>query len=148
MTYSEKLKDPRWQRLRLEIMKRDDFSCQLCGSKTETLHVHHKYYLIGNDPWVYPDESLVTLCEGCHSQEEELKVCQTYFLRQWMDRGFMNTDFERVHLAYDMKKELWMRFFDVSHNERFLAELETLMRKHNRYQLDTYQSGAIEDLPF
>ena len=66
MTYSEKLKDPRWQRKRLEILQRDDWACCNCGAKTETLHVHHGYYERGLDPWEYRDDTLWTLCEGCH----------------------------------------------------------------------------------
>lgn len=65
-SYSDKLKDPRWQRRRLEIMGRDDFHCAECGSETETLHVHHKAYVRGKEPWDYPDAMLITLCEGCH----------------------------------------------------------------------------------
>jgi hypothetical protein len=64
--YSEKLKDPRWQKMRLKILERDDFACQICGDSEETLHVHHKRYVWGNDPWDYPDEVFATLCEECH----------------------------------------------------------------------------------
>jgi hypothetical protein len=39
MTYSEKLKDPRWQKKRLEVMKRDDFKCKLCNDETTTLQI-------------------------------------------------------------------------------------------------------------
>jgi 5-methylcytosine-specific restriction endonuclease McrA len=34
-TYGDKLKDPRWQKRRLEIFKRDEWTCQQCGD-TET----------------------------------------------------------------------------------------------------------------
>jgi 5-methylcytosine-specific restriction endonuclease McrA len=30
------------------------------------LQVHHKYYVINNLPWEYPDDSLITLCSDCH----------------------------------------------------------------------------------
>ena len=70
MTYSEKLRDPRWQKLRLEIMGRDEFRCRLCRSKEKTLNVHHSYYSKGANPWDYPNDSLVTVCEGCHKLME------------------------------------------------------------------------------
>jgi hypothetical protein len=70
MTYYQQLKDPRWQRTRLEIMQRDDFTCQQCGSKDQTLHVHHKHYTYGNAPWDYKPEVLITLCMDCHQSEE------------------------------------------------------------------------------
>lgn len=67
-TYSEKLKDPRWQRRRLEIMERDVFQCQMCFDRDNTLTVHHKEYLKGLEPWEYEDDLLVTLCERCHKK--------------------------------------------------------------------------------
>ena len=66
MTYSEKLKDPRWQKRRLEIMQRDSFACCKCKDAASTLHVHHKEYRKGKAPWDYPDELLETLCFRCH----------------------------------------------------------------------------------
>lgn len=71
--YSELLKDPRWQKKRLKIMERDDWMCKGCGSKTETLHVHHLNYIWGGKPWEAEDDDLVTLCEDCHKMEEGLK---------------------------------------------------------------------------
>jgi len=34
----------------------------------KNLHVHHKYYQIGNQPWEYPNDALVTLCWNCHEE--------------------------------------------------------------------------------
>lgn len=67
MTYSEKLKDPRWQKKRLEILKRDNWTCQNCQSTTKTLHVHHLKY--NGNPWEANNNDLQTLCEDCHEQE-------------------------------------------------------------------------------
>jgi len=72
--YFEKLKDPRWQRKRLEVMQRDDYQCRECHSETKTLHVHHTYYEKNTEPWEYPAQSLVTLCEECHNQTEYLRL--------------------------------------------------------------------------
>lgn len=71
-TYLELLKDPRWQKRRLEIFERDGFACTNCESKLNTLHLHHIRYSIGN-PWDAPDEYLTTLCEICHMAEEKYK---------------------------------------------------------------------------
>ncbi len=65
-TYYEKLKDPRWQKLRLEVMSRDEFKCRCCHAATETLNVHHAFYAKGRDPWDYESHTLHTLCESCH----------------------------------------------------------------------------------
>jgi len=67
--YSEKLKDPRWQKLRLRVMERDQFTCQICYDVESTLNVHHRNYVHGFDPWDYHMSDLVTLCEDCHESE-------------------------------------------------------------------------------
>lgn len=68
-TYREKLLDPRWQKRRLHILERDGWECVLCGVDNLTLHVHHKRYIRGKQPWDAPDDALVTLCERCHTNE-------------------------------------------------------------------------------
>jgi 5-methylcytosine-specific restriction endonuclease McrA len=89
--YSELLKDPRWQRVRLKILERDKWQCQGCGEKEKTLHVHHKFYQVGFMPWDYNDEILITLCEECHlSEEQRIKEngsvsCAKYLLRVWYE---------------------------------------------------------------
>jgi hypothetical protein len=72
--YAELLKDPRWQRKRLEILERDGFSCLRCGSDTKTLHVHHRIYRKGVKPWEYEDAIYDTLCEDCHSDVTSLQT--------------------------------------------------------------------------
>lgn len=67
-TYSEKLKDPRWQKKRLEVFQRDGFRCQLCDDDKTTLAVHHKKYASGKNPWDYDNNLLITLCENCHDK--------------------------------------------------------------------------------
>ena len=71
MSYSEKLKDPKWQQMRLKIMERDGFACRKCAAKDKTLHVHHFYYTKGAEPWEYDPSALITLCEGCHEDVEK-----------------------------------------------------------------------------
>jgi hypothetical protein len=68
MTYSEKLRDPKWQKKRLEVFKRDKFTCQICMAKDKTLAVHHKKYVKGKEPWDYKNEYLITLCVDCHEK--------------------------------------------------------------------------------
>lgn len=66
LTYGEKLKDPRWQRLRLEVFQRDDFTCVRCKRSSISLHIHHKKYFQNAEPWEYDPAFLETLCEDCH----------------------------------------------------------------------------------
>lgn len=72
-SYRDLLKHPEWQRKRTEVLNRDDFTCQLCGDKGTTLHVHHHQYIGGNLPWEYPLENFITYCEICHQIVESLK---------------------------------------------------------------------------
>ena len=72
-TYAEKLLDPRWQRRRLEILARAEFSCEHCQDDTSTLHVHHKHYRSRTDPWDYADHELVALCWRCHEDWHEVR---------------------------------------------------------------------------
>jgi len=78
--WSSAFRDSRWQKLRLEIMERDGWTCKSCGAsgKGVTLNVHHAYYESGKAPWEYPADTLVTWCEDCHekrhSTQKELLV--------------------------------------------------------------------------
>jgi hypothetical protein len=65
-TYYQKLKDPRWQKLRLEAMQKADFCCEMCYDKESPLNVHHKEYFKGHEPWEYHVNQLAVLCESCH----------------------------------------------------------------------------------
>lgn len=68
MEYKDQIKSPKWQKKRLEILKRDEFTCQECGNKEQTLHIHHKHYNKGAKIWEYENWELTTLCEDCHSK--------------------------------------------------------------------------------
>lgn len=70
-TYSELLRDPRWQRKRLEVFQRDKFCCLMCGSNEDTLHVHHLKYC--KNPWDVSNDELQTLCFLCHEVAELAK---------------------------------------------------------------------------
>lgn len=71
MTYSEKLKDPRWQKKRLEILQAHNFTCDGCADHEKTLHVHHGYYQRDLQPWEYSNETLHVFCEECHLERED-----------------------------------------------------------------------------
>jgi len=66
--YSDKLKDPRWQKLRLKVFDRDNWQCCECGDDCSTLHVHHLTYKHGKEPWEYEESNFKTLCENCHDK--------------------------------------------------------------------------------
>ena len=65
--YQTKLRDPRWQRRRLEKMQEADWQCEICGDDKSELHVHHREYWPDFEPWDYPLEQLRCLCRDCHT---------------------------------------------------------------------------------
>jgi hypothetical protein len=66
MSYADLLRDPRWQRKRLEALEAAQWMCSICYSKIKTLNVHHRFYRHGAKPWEYERDELEVLCEGCH----------------------------------------------------------------------------------
>ena len=79
MTYSQKLKDPRWQRRRLQVLEAANWKCERCEAADKTLHVHHNFYRSKSEPWEYPSHAFAALCEECHELAEvdrrELQSC-------------------------------------------------------------------------
>ncbi len=70
--YSELLKDPRWQKLRLRVFDRDEWRCRACHSKEKTLHAHHLFYSReAEGPWDYELSDILTLCDDCHENEHQ-----------------------------------------------------------------------------
>jgi len=75
--YIEKLNDKRWIRKRNRIFKRDKYRCTACGGK-ENIQVHHNFYYSDyRDPWLYPDDSLLTVCRKCHLEFHEHHETET-----------------------------------------------------------------------
>ena len=69
--YRKLLKDYRWYEKRMEILERDNFTCQCCGIESDNgvpLNVHHRYYIEGRMPWQYPNSALIILCDDCHKR--------------------------------------------------------------------------------
>lgn len=80
MAYSDDLKDPRWQRKRLERLQLAAWCCEDCDSDAKTLHVHHKFYRRGAKPWEYEDHELLVLCEDCHADRHHSQARITEWL--------------------------------------------------------------------
>lgn len=100
MSYYEKLKHPRWQRKRLEILNRDNFKCTRCNSSELTLHVHHIKYFKG-EPWDTPNEYLTTLCFLCHKLEEGLKDAPQDLLKAFDSNGWSNENMYALSLLIE-----------------------------------------------
>lgn len=72
MTYKEQLKHPLWQKKRLEIFNRDNFTCQKCSATDKELQVHHLSY--SKLAWEVSNDQLITLCFQCHKGVERDKT--------------------------------------------------------------------------
>ncbi len=75
MEYWQLLKRPEWQKKRLEVLNNAKWECVNCGSKEDSLHVHHKQYFKDKKPWEYENDQLEVLCEKCHSVQHESLQC-------------------------------------------------------------------------
>jgi len=110
MTYQEKLKDPRWQKKRLEIMERDEFRCQYCGDDESTLNVHHYYYEKNKEPWDYNNDDLTTLCEDCHDSESNHRKEYEALLLETL---------KKKKICYDTIREIAYIFNETSYDFNF-----------------------------
>lgn len=129
MTYSEKLKDPRWQRKRLAILDRDNFTCQHCQDTTKTLHVHHLDYLHGKEPWDYDDTFLLTLCEDCHQAETDGRPGSEKIILRAIRLNF-KSDFDRHSLfrVLDMPQADHI-FYLLEELTQYPSELEEALKQ-------------------
>ena len=132
-TYSEKLRDPRWQRKRLEVLQRDDFTCQECSSTTKTLHIHHLDYEKGFEPWDYPLDYLVTLCEDCHLAVEQYKK---------------NNEAEMLAAIRLLMKDSFISccLFELLRDRENFPKLVLLLWKSDREQLIDFIQSNIKSL--
>jgi len=105
MKYIEKLKNPKWQKKRLEILNRDNFKCRNCESDEKCLQIHH---LIYNDcePWEYENRNLITLCEDCHKEEEFQKNFTNMGIDYLTSQGFLRSDISKIICFFSNKTDL------------------------------------------
>jgi 5-methylcytosine-specific restriction enzyme A len=67
-------KTARWQRLRWSVIKRDLFTCAMCGrveGNTRLLVADHKRPHRGDEALFWDDGNLQCLCKPCHDSEKQ-----------------------------------------------------------------------------
>jgi 5-methylcytosine-specific restriction enzyme A len=67
------IQSPRWKRLRVEILRRDDFACVQCG-KRGRLEIDHIRPVRDAPELAYAPENLQTLCVSCHAAKTRAEV--------------------------------------------------------------------------
>jgi len=121
-TYAQKLADPRWQKVRLEVFDRDDWRCRCCGNGESELHAHHSFYRQGYAPWDYPVDSIITYCHGCHEAEHGRSFAGDAGVLQLLRKaGFARVE-DRVCIASAFVREGGAPSIDD------LAEVEIVVR--------------------
>ena len=65
--YADKLRDDRWIKFSAEVKQRDNYTCTICGDRSN-LVAHHRYYVDGREPWDYSLRVMQTLCIECHGK--------------------------------------------------------------------------------
>lgn len=112
--YADKYKNPKWQKKRLEILQRDEFSCRFCGDDKSMLHVHHIAYK--GEIWEQDNELLITLCESCHTREElALKRESFELIKNLRSLGFTANSISSLAKVFE-KDRGWMFYepaFDI-----------------------------------
>ena len=98
--YSELLKDPRWQKKRLEILSLRGFKCENCANEENQLHVHHRFYLKGRKSWEYDNDVLQVLCETCHENEHK-------------KNGFSDDKLNIIKFIDSLDEEDFYHFLDI-----------------------------------
>ena len=100
MKYSEKLKNPKWQKMRLKVLERDEWKCRSCSDSDSMLSVHHHYYN-GAEPWDYPMKALITLCQECHELERDTRSeYEHLLLRTLKEAGFLSDDVRELATCF------------------------------------------------
>ena len=69
--YRKLLQNPKWQKKRLEILQRDNFSCVVCGNGIDTdtqVHVNNLSYRKVCMPLECDINDMIVLCQKCHQR--------------------------------------------------------------------------------
>lgn len=74
-----------WNRLKKEIYKRDNYTCQICENKNDTLHAHHKLDWEKYPELAFNKENIITLCNKCHGKVHTL---MRFYKSNHSERGF------------------------------------------------------------
>ena len=141
-TYGEQLKDPQWQRRRLEILSRDGFACRLCGCESVMLHVHHRWYGDGA-PWDVAGEALLTLCETCHEEETREWPKREAALVEALERTL--TSSETLGMLADAFRSSTVDVEDDAHLIAWVLRTPDAMRALKALSDHWYETGG--DLP-
>ena len=116
MNYKDQIKDPRWQKKRLEILELYGFQCTNCQTKETSLHVHHFKYKTNHKIWEYNEDELTVLCEDCH------KTLHTYKKR--IEDSVPN-DIYILGKVANLLNDLQYKWSNIDYFRTILSRVET-----------------------
>jgi hypothetical protein len=90
-----------------EVMKRDNYECQICGSKIR-LHVHHIISRINGGN--HNTENLITLCSSCHRHIETKDI--NHAITGCIKNVFKETGNIKIRKNKVNRTELINKYFD------------------------------------
>lgn len=125
LTYGEKLRDVRWKRRRDDLLRRSNYTCCECleplTSGEMDLQVHHVVYITARDPWDYPDELLLVVCDQHHRERQAIE--QAIYVEVGKHLATLNVP--------EMRRQPIYAFFE---DDSTLAYLTPGMRELLRYE--------------
>lgn len=136
-SYQEKLKDPRWQKKRLRALEKAKWTCQNCGDKKSTLHIHHLKYK--SNPWESPYKDLKVLCSICHKMENEKKEVK-YILKEIIDKEYMQSYYNKweciCDFNYEYKRFIWNVFAQIMQRDKD-QKTSAILKNHVEEVIDS-----------
>ena len=140
--YSEKLRNPLWQKKRLEILERDEWQCQACGDKNNTLMVHHLLYKKNKEPWDIENSSLITLCESCHEFEHSHRQdYEEFLLNELKIYGYLTIDLDNIQRILPFKKIFLEKLQETIHYIGKNCGEE--IKSQNKLAEERYERGEV-----
>lgn len=123
MTYSEKLRDPRWQKKRLQILNRDKFKCVYCGDKETELQIHHLKY--SGEPWEADNKLLITLCKECHLGIEFVNIPYVKKIIKLRYVGSAGEDIVCLLIKHTLHERQIVDVINLTHNKpKFMISVD------------------------
>jgi 5-methylcytosine-specific restriction endonuclease McrA len=80
--------DPHYKKFRTDVLKRDKFTCQMCGSKKKyDLQVHHLSKWADSPTLRYERSNGICLCKQCHKQITGYETAYAGYLYELVKRN-------------------------------------------------------------
>ena len=104
MDYSEYLLTEHWQKVSEQARYRARYKCQVCGSTTDKLNVHHNSYIHRGEEDMYP-EDLICLCKDCHEKFHLYDVMKNENFNLKKKNKELTEERDYIQMKFDLWRE-------------------------------------------